>query len=52
MNVECWDAAAVVPPATLTDAQAQADYTPPPPLTRGNEPGDVVILVEIETFSG
>lgn len=52
MSVEGWDTEASLPPATLTAAQTQASYTPPPPLTRGAEPGDVVILIEVDTFSG
>jgi hypothetical protein len=52
MNVEAFDAEATWPPATLPAALSSANYTDPPPLARGNEPGEVVILIEIDTFSG
>lgn len=52
MNVEAWDAQAVVPPATLPEALVEAVFVPPGPLTRGLEPGEVVILVEVDVFSG
>lgn len=52
MNVEAWDAIASLPPVTLPAAFEEADYTPPPPLVRGLEPGPVVILVEIDVFTG
>ena len=52
LNVEGWAAPAVVSPATLPAALEQADYTPPPPLVRGSEPGEVAILIEIDVYSG
>lgn len=52
MNAEAWDADATVAPATLPDALVTA--TPPvgPVLVKGNEPGEVVILIEADTYSG
>lgn len=52
MNVEAWDADAVVPPATLPDGLVTAVLVGQPVLVRGNEPGEVVILVEADQFSG
>lgn len=52
MNVEAWDADAVVPPATLPDGLVTAVLIGQPALTRGSEPGEVVILIEAEQFSG
>jgi hypothetical protein len=52
MNVEAWDADAVVPPATLPAGAEQFVYVPPGALTRGPEPGEVAILIEIDTYSG
>jgi hypothetical protein len=52
MNIEAWDAGETEPPATISTALSSANYSPPPPLTRGNEPGEMVILIEAEVFSG
>lgn len=52
MNVEAWEADAVVPPVTLPDALVQAVFAPVTALTRGSEPGEVVILVEIDVYAG
>lgn len=42
----------IEPPLALPDALSDADYSPPPPLVRGNEPGEVVILIDADVFSG
>jgi hypothetical protein len=52
MNAEAWDADVTVPPATLPDALVTAVMTTPAALIKGNEPGEVAILIEADTFSG
>lgn len=52
MNTEAFDADIVVPPITLPDALVAASISVPPALSKGNEPGEVVILIEAETYSG
>lgn len=52
MNTEAFDADATVPTITLPDALATASITTPAALIKGNEPGEVVILIEADTFSG
>lgn len=52
MNAEAFDAEAVEPPATLPAALEAYVFTPLAPLIRGNEPGEVAILIEIDAFSG
>lgn len=51
MNVEAWCPDIVVPPVTLPDEISLADYTEPGLLTAGNEPTEVVILIEAEVFA-
>lgn len=52
MNVEAYDAPQCEPPATMPAASQAATPGTAPALTRGNEPADVVILIESEQYSG
>lgn len=52
MSVEAWDADAVVPLATLPDGLVTAVLIGQLALVRGLEPGEVVILIEADQFSG
>lgn len=52
MNAEGFDADALWPPALLPDALVEGVFVPPAPLVRGTEAGEVIILVDVDTFSG
>lgn len=52
MNTEAWDADVTVPPVALPDALVTAVAPAAPTLSKGNEPGEIVILIEADTFSG
>lgn len=52
MNVDAFGPFAVEPYAALPLADSDADFDGPPMLVKGGEPGDVVILIEADTFSG
>lgn len=50
--IEAYDAPQCEPPATMPAAAQSATSGTAPALTRGSEPGDVVILIESEQYSG
>jgi len=52
MNVEGFDAPGAQPISALPAADSDALFDGPPALVRGPEPGEVVILIEADTFSG
>lgn len=52
MNGECLDAPQCEPPHHIPTSAQSATPGVAPALTRGNEPSDVVILIECEQYSG
>ena len=52
MNVEAFDMPAAEPMASLPAALSLADFAPPAALTNDGEPTPVVILIEVEFYSG
>lgn len=50
MGYEGFSTLGELPLETLPTAFQEADYVAPGPLTRGDEPGDVVILIEADVY--
>jgi hypothetical protein len=51
MSYPGFSAIAELPLVTLPAAFEEADYVPPAPLPRGEQPKDVVILIEADIYA-